>query len=660
MARKRKRFEFFSAFAFADGMSKVEMVALCFVSAFCAACNVLLPYLQKVILESIGNNNNTDDLLWVYLLVGIGGALALTLENFLNIAIMMRLRRGLERAMLYSITYKEQPMIREKGIGVFSSAIVGDAEQLSRVLAAGWFSIIFNFIGAIVSIIISATWNQYFLVIVMAAYLLVLIVIYVFNRISVHYFRKEKVISYAIGPHIRGTVESHRSIMAFGSYDAYQESLRPEYELRRKYFTLSENMASLSSALIKLIQAVALAVFFFFAVAELQADKTPEERAAFYPVLVALVSYFATIFAPIASINTTYNNVSKFRAFFDPFRDIVTFPGLGGLPGYLDVKVDHVEAIHNNVLTLENIDLELDKVYAIIGLRGESKAALLGYLRGETVPEHGAVTMGGVPFHEIEKNLRLSLFSINSSGVEILDNNLEFNVTLGKPLLSDIDYEQKRKEYYAHLEYFFELVDSGCSFHRKKEKSILDEIISDFYALDPHLRNEKLIRDTVVAAFACIEDRAHFIATIGNSIFSKKYAKRARYEKIFDGLSLYSLEHRDIGYAGKNLLESERALILLARFLLPENENPFLLLSPLEHVPFELYASALSLLQKMIKGRPGLVIMPDINDARTIADEMIVMEGATIIERGKHANLLRRKSKYAEIYAEANKPVRKK
>ena len=650
--------DFFAAYRYGDGISKLEMVLLCFVSALCATCNVLLPYFQKVILESIGQDSGDNTLLWVYLLIGIGGAVALAFENFINVAIMMRLRRGLERAMLYSLTYKEQPIIQEKGIGVFASTAVGDAEQLSRVLAAGWFSILFNLIGAIVSIIISATWNQYFLVIVLVAYLLVLIVIYIFNGISVHYFRKEKVLSYTIIHHVRESVESHRSIMAYGSYDAYQQNMKPDFLLRRKYFSKAENMANLSTALIRLIQAVALAIFFFFAVAELRNQQTTGQQGLTYPVLVALVSYFATIFAPIASINTTYNNAIKFRAFYDPFRDIIRFPGLGILPQNLDVRVIGVEAIQNTVLILDGIDIDFDKIYGVLGLHGESKAALLSYLRGESIPETGKVRLAGIPLHEIEKNLRLSLFSVNPTAAEVFEQGLEYNVTMGKPLLSDRDYKAKKTEYFDFLRHFFERIDNGCAFTRKKDRVIIEEIVRDFYSFDSGLRKSKFIRDSVIAAFSAVEDREEFIATVGNSVFSKKYAKRTRYERILAELSLYSLENREFGMAGKKLLESERALVLLARFLLPENDNPFLLLSPLEHVPVEVYVSAIELIKALTKGRKGLVIMPDLDGMRAICDEFLVMEGGNIVERGKHVNLIRRKTIYAKIYAEANKHPR--
>ena len=642
---------FFSAYKYGDGISKLEMVLLCIVSAACATCNVLLPFLQKVILEGIGHDNSDNSLLWVYLLVGIGGALFLAAENFVNVAIMMRLRRGLERAMLYSLTYKEQPLIHNKGIGVFASSIIGDSEQLARVLAAGWFSILFNLIGAIVSIIISATWNQYFLVIALVAYVLVLIVIYVFNGISVRYFHKEKVLSYTIIHKVRESVESHRSIMAYGSYDEYQQNMKSDFLLRRKYFSMSENMANLASALIRLIQAVALAVFFFFAVAELRSGT----QNLTYPVLVALVSYFATIFAPIASINTTYNNAIKFRAFYDPFRDVISFPGLGLLPQNLDLRVVGVEAIQNTVLILGNVDIDFDKVYGVVGLHGESKAALLSYLRGESVPQTGKVRLSGIPIHEIEKNLRLSLFSINPSSAEVFEQGLEFNLTLGKPLLNDRDYKEKKDAYFDFLRHFFELIDNGCTFRRKKDKEVIERIIRDFYSLDRALRTSKFVHDSVIAAFYSIENREEFIATVGNSIFSKKYAKRSRYEKIISELSLYMLENRDFGTAGKKLLESERALILLGRFLLPENDNPYLLLSPLEHVPLELYPSAVALIQAFTKGRKGLILMPDFEAMRILCDEFLVFEGGHIIETGKHANLIRRKSKYAKIYAEANK-----
>ena len=85
-------------------------------------------------------------------------------------------------------------MLNEKGVGVYSASILGDSEQIARVLAASWFSIIFNLAGAIVSIVISATWKHYFLFIAMVAYALILLIIFFSATISAKYFRKDHIL----------------------------------------------------------------------------------------------------------------------------------------------------------------------------------------------------------------------------------------------------------------------------------------------------------------------------------------------------------------------------------------------------------------------------------------------------------------------------------
>ena len=220
--KKRRKGLFSAIFEYSDRLSGFWIVALCLVSFVCAVANVAVPLLQKFILTSI--DLNVDDMVLSLALVAGIGCLFLLFENFINIAIMLRFRRELEYAMSSSLAYKEQPMLKEKGVGVFAAAITGDSEQLSRVLAASWFSIVFNLLGSLVSIVISARWKIYFFVIVLIAYVLMLVVVLTCNTISVHYFKKEKNVSYVLGAKIREMVDTHHSIFAYGSYLDYQKT----------------------------------------------------------------------------------------------------------------------------------------------------------------------------------------------------------------------------------------------------------------------------------------------------------------------------------------------------------------------------------------------------------------------------------------------------
>ena len=636
-----------AALRYSDGLSKWTIVFLCIVSLLCATCNVLVPILQKQILQYL---DVTDDRsLWLLLGVSIAGCVFLMLENFLNVSILMRFRRELESAMEFSLAYKEQPLLNEKGVGVYSSAIMGDSEQIGRVLAAGWFSIIFNFIGAIVSIIISATWEQYFLFISLISYLLILVIIFVSAAISAKYFRREREISYVLGAKVREMVDTYSSVMTYGGYLEFQKRFENELRERERCVKHYERAAALSTSLIRMVQMIAVSVFFFFAAYELRGIPDVSQRMEEFPVIVALVSYFETIFVPVGALNTTAINAAKFRVFYSTFNDTVTQDGFGEMPENLSLKIHGLNVIDGGLVYFSNFSLDVNKTYGFVGMEREYKARLISYLRGESYPPDGHIELGGARIYEIEKNLRLTLLTFNSRLNDIYGEGLEYNLTLGRPLLSDAEYDEKKEEYFASIRAFFDTLDEGTALKRKN-LALTHMMFRDFFALDVRFHRAVITQKSLLSEFAKISDREAFIHSIGTSSFVKKYARKSRYERIIRTLELEDLELRSFGAGGKNLLVQERALILLARFLLSETQNPFVLVDPLGNLPLHSQKAAVKFLKEATRGRPGIIFESDLEALHALSDEILYFEEGYIQAVGPHSTLMRKCKPYHDLY----------
>ena len=648
---KKNPFHFVrTVFDHSDRLTRFDIVLLGIVSLVCASTNVAVPLLQKTILERL--DQSVDTMLWVYLLVAGIGCLFLLFENMLNINILTRLRKELEFAMEESLAIRDQPLLQEKGVGVFAGAITGDSEQLARVLAANWFSIAFNLVGAVVSIIISAQWKLYFLVIVLIAYVLILLIIFFCTRASVHYFRLEKDVSYTLNAKIREMVDTHRAIMAYGSFLDYRKTFEAEINQRLRYGRRAERMSSLADALIKLIRVLSITAFFFCAVRELRSLPTSEERLALFPVIIALVSYFETIFLPVGALNLTYGNASKFRAFFEPYRSVTEHDTVGEFPINTDLMIHHVSNIRDGMVILSSLTMNVDCVYGVFGLEGEAKAIMLSYLRGESYPIVGHIELGGARIFEIEKSLRLSLLMFNSAPNEIFGQGLEFNMTMGKRLVGDQEYETLWKEYRGKLTAFFKAVKAGDLFTNRHHKALRAEILGDFFSIDNRMTRQKSIRVTILERFREVKDTKAFIASVGRAIFAKKYAKRSRYEAIVRGLELEDLTLRSFGVTGQYLTQSEKALVLLARFLLPETDAPFILIDPMEHVPLEQVKRCVKFIKETIEGRKGLIFTQDLELFRSLTDQVLLFEDGRLVECAPHAKLVRKSKDYAKLCKE--------
>lgn len=636
------------ALKYSDGFSKRAIVFLCIISFLCATCNVLLPILEKRVLEHL--DLTTDIELWQLLGISILGCVFLMLENFLNIAILMRFRRELESAMEFSLAYKEQPMLQEKGVGVYSSAILGDSEQIGRVLAAGWFSIIFNLVGAIVAIVISATWKHYFLFVAMVSYALILIIIGVCSTLTARYARKEREISYVLGAKVREMVDTNRAIMTYGSYLQFQERFAPELKERERWVNASERAAALSTSMIRMIQMVAVAVFFFFATYELRGISDPSARAATYPTLIALVSYLETIFVPVGALNTTAMNASRFYAFYSSYQDVVAEKdGFGELPENLSMRIHALNVIDNGLVYLSNFGFDVDQVYGIVGMDGEYKTKLVSFLRGESYPPDGHIELGGARIYEIEKNLRLSLLTFNSASNEIYGEGLEFNLTLGKTLLNDAEFERTREEYFASLRTFFDNVDHHTAL-RHKNKPLTHSVFRDFFALDMRQNRSITVQNDLLLKFEQVKERENFIQTVGASIFASKYARRSRYDKIVRDLGLESYELRDFGVSGRKLLAQDRALLILGRFLLMETENPFVLIDIMGNLPLHSQKAALKHLKEALHDRRGIIFESNLDALHTLSDSIVYFEEGYIRAIGPHSQLMRKCKPYHDLY----------
>ncbi|MCR5348491.1 MAG: ABC transporter ATP-binding protein/permease [Bacilli bacterium] len=647
MEKKNKNIRSFlsAAIAYSDGLSKGSIVLLCVVSLLCAACNVLVPLLQKKLLEGLDHADNSS--IWIMAAIAAAGCLFLMLENFINISIMLRFRRELEDAMFDSLAFKEQPLIREKGAGVFAGAAIGDSEQISRVLAAGWFSIGFNLVGTIISLVITATWELYFLFIVLGAYVLILLAIFFSNQVAVNYFRKEKEMTYTVSSYVREMADTHRSIFTFGSYRAYQELLGDKRDARSRFAGHSERAVALGSAVIRLIQMMAVVMLFFFAANDLRV-LSEVERAAKYPMIIALVSYLEAIFAPVGTLNTTYSLAKKFKAFYEPFSEYVVRESLGEVPLDLSLNLHDMSLIQDGSLVLASVNLPVEKVYGVYGLEGEAKHYFLSFLRGEAYPSDGHIAIGGARIYEIEKYLRLGLITFSSAPGDLFERGLEFNVTLGKQLLSDEDYESAWLSYQNALQDFFAHLQEGSAFYRKNMANTR-MVLGDFFAFDARHLSSKKLQKEIVSVFEEISDAKRFVEEIGHSVFTRKYAKASRYAALLSELRLESLQEREFGINGKKLTLGDRALVLLARFLLPETKSPFVLLDPLDHLPVEFHNVAVRLLHQSLRGRGGFIFSQDVDMVTELSDEILFFSHGHMVGKGTHEQLKKKHKEYRRI-----------
>jgi ATP-binding cassette, subfamily B, bacterial len=103
-----------------------------------------------------------------------------------------------------------------------------------------------------------------------------------------------------------------------------------------------------------------------------------------------------------------------------------------------------------------------------------------------------------------------------------------------------------------------------------------------------------------------------------------------------------------VGERGYRLSGGERQRLTIARLLLAK-PRVVILDEATAHLDSESEAAVQEALTEALHGRTALVIAHRLSTIRA-ADQILVLEGGTIVERGTHASLMESGGRYADLY----------
>src|SRR5262245_28373328 len=98
------------------------------------------------------------------------------------------------------------------------------------------------------------------------------------------------------------------------------------------------------------------------------------------------------------------------------------------------IKLTNVDLRRGDAALLRNVSLDIPdrSVVAIVGRSGAGKSSLCHVIAGLVAPSSGHCRIGGVEAHELQSAQRWPLIGLVPQSVPILDDTLEFNVSLGR------------------------------------------------------------------------------------------------------------------------------------------------------------------------------------------------------------------------------------
>lgn len=617
--------------------NKSEYIKIIVVTILINVLMIIIPLFQKNLIDMIANASLSNNKLLILFILGILLILFTLLESYLLVKSQLRIQKKISMNLLKSLGIIDSFVIKTRGSGAFMNSVFGDSEQISIMLGStNYFMGIAYIFTSIIIMIITSRWMKYFPIIIISSYIIIYFLLTIIQKKQKEYFTKAREEIFKLNPKTLEFIENRKTIMSSSSFEKYMNILDQEIDKRDKYFKKSMTASNLSISLIDSIKNIGLIVTFIVAIIMI------ESKDLMFSDFIAIVSYYPTTFLPIYYLKEIKENKNKVEMIYDRNKDSYEAIASFNLPKNNKVSIDHVSLSYDDKLILDDISLDIDKIYGLVGVSGEGKTSIFKLLTGDLLPQSGEVRFGDVDISDINLGLRYSLYKSYFQDNEIFNSSLKENIVLKKSPVSSEEFE-KLKDYY-----FLKFKEIGQVNKYEKFDSIDYDIFLDILDIKDLDESEKNL--AIMEAFK--NTNYNTFKLLADIKVNKNYYIKEKYDKLINDLNITYLEGRELGQRGLNISGGEKNKICLARLLLQETELPYLIDEPFTNVDLLSEKQSVSILSDYLQGKNGIIISHKLDLLNYLSDELIVLENGKIKARGNHQDLLYQSKLYKDLYDE--------
>lgn len=453
---------------------------------------------------------------------------------------------------------------------------------------------------------------------------------------------REKV--YEVNPRVLEYIENRGSIRGYANMEEVQNDIYCLFDERDALYKKAFSVNALSASLLSAVRTFAIIIFFILSLFQLL-DKTMQVSS-----FVALLSYFSFVFSPISMMKEFYTNVHKFRTIKQKIKTGLTSEEHFAVPDDLVLKMQNCTfSFHASENVLNNVSFVLDKTLGIVGISGEGKTTIIKLLLGEISPVSGECIFENREIDQLSTYIMQTNIRYYGQDVEIFDKDIMFNITLGKIGLDKFEYAEKEREIEDEIKLCIEKMKKY-----KKQKVNLSKnemkIIQEIYLLDNYQIRDTQILQKIADNFP--KDTSFIQGLFAKMNMARHYYKNEKYKALVADLKLGYLEGRNLGQRSAHISGGEKNKIMLARFLLPEFGNLFILDEPFVNLDMLTEAVCIECVKKYCMGMRGIVISHKMNVIRDLAEQIYVIENGQITGNGSHEELLLKDGLYQRLWKE--------
>lgn len=605
---------------------------------------LVLPLLQKRMIDLITVSVFDIKIVVLLLLVGLFGVIISISEIIILNNLDISLQTSLQKDLLESAIRNNNKIIQARGAGAYMVNVFGDSEQIGSLLNTNYFSIVLLCIVSVITLIITAQWTWVFLWVVIPTYIIMLLILYISNKIYKEKFKQVREMIFKLNPMVLEYLENKKTILGYADISNYENQLYSTFEIRNKYIKSAARANTFGRSALETTKTISMIIFFILSMQEILNNRM--ELSSF----IAMIAYFPIVFSPIIALQNISAGMNRFNTLHEKIKD-----NLGGdlkfaIPQQSTVQlknctfsyIDNETSVNN---TMNNFSLDVNKKIGIVGVSGEGKTTIIKILTGEFEANKGCCLLGGEQVQNIPKSLIYSYIRIYGQEPEIFDNTLEYNITLGKKSLTKQEYIKKKISLVESIENCFsKMINSKKLILDNMEKDILKNL---FLLNDKDIKNEKVL---IKIQEEIKRYGTNSIEELASILLSKNHYIQEKYDEILEKLEINYLKDRDLGQRGMNISGGEKNKISLARFLLPDYKGFFVLDEPFTSLDILSEQKCIDILKQYLKEENGIIISHKINVIRDISDEILVLESGSITQRGDHETLIQENGLYKRIF----------
>jgi ABC-type multidrug transport system fused ATPase/permease subunit len=631
-----------------DRTEKNEHLHLTLTALFAVILNllaVIIPVLQKKIIDSMSMKIFDPYMVIFFLVAGIAISITTILEALVLNSLFMKFKNSIEVELLESVTRKDNKIIKARGPGAFMVSIFGDSEQIAMLLNTNYFSVLAVCLAGIVTLVISTMWTWVFSYIVVISHLIIFIIIRISNKIYLKTYDEARNVVYELNPQVLEFIENRKSIVGYVNVKMYEAKLKTLFDKRDAKFKSAFAANAIGRTSITAVKNFALTVFFVSSMIQIIDNQL--ELSSF----IALLSYFNVVFVPVSALHELYSGLNRFDLVFNRIKDNIDIVPVSALPENNRIHMQNCSFSYDDGNTvLSNVDLLLNEKIGLVGLTGEGKTTTLKMLTGELLPSDGIVLFGGTAVTNIPKSIINSSIRLYTQDPEIFDESLKFNITLGKKGLL-------RSEYFHQLDELIIDINNSLSWllDGKKQKGNIKDtqkymsMILNLYCLSEKQYSNSQINNQLIRDLEG-KNIENISRNLGPKYLSRICYIKEKYAQIVTELKIEYLSDRRFGQRGKDISGGEKNKVALARFLLPESDEPFVIDEPFSNLDLFSEQENLDVLKAHITQKKGIIISHKMNVIKALSDIILALENGAISERGTHDELMMSGGLYCKLY----------